>query len=87
MGSRMRNSGSKFAKWNHRLQERRCVGGISGASDGVAPSIEGNAEVEFIIGLDHPKGLVRLGVSGGSNGEPFALRTHLGWIVLEPMVL
>ena len=62
------------------------MGGISGASDGVAPGIEGNAEVEFIIGLDHPKGLVRLGVSGGSNGEPFALRTHLGWIVLEPMV-
>ena len=50
------------------------------------PSIEGNTEVEFVIGLDHPKGLVQLGVRWRSNGEPFSLRTHLSWIVLDTMV-
>ena len=50
------------------------------------PSNEGNAEVELVLGLDHPQVLVRLEVRWRSNGEPFALRMHLGWIVLGTMV-
>ena len=44
-----------------------------------------NGEVHILIGQDHAEGLLPLEVRKGNTGEPFAVRTVLGWSVNGPL--
>ena len=42
---------------------------------------ENNVTVDILIGLDHTEALVPLEVRTGNKGEPFAMKTLLGWCI------
>ena len=44
------------------------------------PTAEHN-QVDLLIGQDHSELLVPLEVRTGKDKDPFAIRTHLGWVV------
>ena len=48
------------------------------------PLARGPVEVEILIGQDNAEALIPLEVSKGKTGEPFAMRTMLGWTVNGP---
>ena len=48
-------------------------------------SMPQNIEVQLLIGQDHPRALMPLEVRRGSDGEPYAVRTVLGWTINGPM--
>jgi len=43
--------------------------------------------VELLIGQDSPQALTPIEVRRGQNGEPFAIRTKLGWSINGPLDL
>ena len=48
------------------------------------PIAPGNKHVDILIGQDYAEALIPLEVRQGSRGEPFAVRTKLGWSVNGP---
>ena len=63
-------SAEELSKWNH-------LAGVD------IPDIDAS-EVELLIGQDNPGLLVPLEVREGREGEPFAVRTRLGWGINGP---
>lgn len=49
----------------------------------VIPSID--ADVDLLIGSDVPQALQPEEVKGGSEGEPYAMKTILGWAIVGPL--
>ena len=43
-------------------------------------------DVTLLIGQDCPEALIPLTVVPGARGEPYAIRTHLGWTVNSPVL-
>lgn len=52
-------------------------------SDLNIPQIETD-DVMILIGTDNPIAYIPLQVRGGDVNQPYAIRTHLGWIVRGP---
>lgn len=52
---------------------------------GIEPLNTYDGEVQLLIGLDVPQALTPLEVRAGGNGEPFAIRTLLGWTISGPV--
>jgi len=48
------------------------------------PLFHGNVKVEILIGQNNSEALIPLEVRRGKKGEPFAVRTMLGWTVNGP---
>jgi hypothetical protein len=49
------------------------------------PLPSGSVEVEILVGQDNSEALIPLEVRRGKSGEPFAMRTVLGWTVNGPV--
>lgn len=65
-------SADDVARWTH-------------LRDLVAPHEHSDPRVELLIGQDSPASLMPLEVRSGRAGEPFAVRTKLGWSINGPL--